>query len=46
MNIFNRFNILPGIIGLTIGIITSTIGVGIALAIIFGFFLFPNQQKN
>jgi len=42
----NKFNILPGIIGLALGIATSNIGVGIALSIIFGLFLFPKQQKN
>lgn len=42
----DKFNILPGIIGLALGISTSSVGVGIALAIIFGLFLFPKQQKN
>lgn len=42
----DRFNLLPGIIGFILGIITSTVGVGIALGVIFGFFLFPKQQKN
>jgi len=40
-----RFNLLPGVIGLVLGIATSSIGVGIALGVIFGFFLFPKQTK-
>jgi len=40
-----RFNLLPGVIGFVLGIATSSVGVGIALGIIFGFFLFPKEIK-
>ncbi len=41
-----KFNLIPGIIGLAIGLATANIGVGIALAVVFGLFLFPKQKNN